>query len=167
LAADPAGEDTLHRAAGAAVARALAAVDDAEGIGPAAMALARRLAESHRLDDRLLADTLSAGRLASLAAMLAVRAGIGFEAARAMLTDAGRACLLLRAAGVERGIAAAMILALASALYRGFGPDPAERSADLIEGFDALSIERARTEIRRARLEPAYAQALAALAGLR
>lgn len=163
--ADGAAEDALHRAAGAAVTRALAGIDDGEGIAPAAMRLARRLSESRQLDDSLLAGTLAAGRVASLAAMLAVRAGIGFDDARAMLTDAARFAVLLRACDVERGVAAAMILALALGLDRGFGPDPADRAAAIVEAYGALPVDRARGEVRRARLEPHYRDALAALAG--
>ncbi len=158
-------EDGLHRSAAAAIARALATIDDGEGIAPAAMRLARCLADGRQLDDALLAGTLASGRVASLAAMLAMRAGIAFDDARVMLTDAARFAVLLRACDVERGVAAAMILALALGLDRGFGPDPAEGAATLIEGYAALSAERARSEVRRARLEPHYRDALAALAG--
>ncbi len=129
------------------------------------MRLARRLAESSQLDDALLAGTLASGRVASLAAMLAVRAGIAFDDARAMLTDAARIAVLLRACDVERGVAAAMILALALGLDRGFGADPADRAAAIVEAYSALPVERARAEVRRARLEPHYRDALTALSG--
>lgn len=157
-------EEALHRAAAAAVARALAAIDDGEGIAPAAMGLAQRLDAAHQLDDRLLAGTLAGGRVASLAAMLAVRAGIPFDDARAMLADPARFAVLLRACGVDRAIAAAMILALALGLDRGFGPDPAEAVAALVDGYDALAVDAARAEVRRARLDPLYRDALAAVA---
>lgn len=157
-------EDALHRTAGAAVARTLAAIDDAEGIAPATLRLAHRLSAAGQLDDALLAGTLAAGRIASLAGMLAVRAGIGFDDARAMLTDTSRCAVLLRACDVERSIAAAMIWALALGLHRGFGPDPADHAAGLIAGYEVLPIERARAAVRRARLEPIYRDALAALA---
>ena len=158
-------EEALHRAAAAAVARALAAIDDGEGIAPAAMRLAYRLDGAQQLDDHLLAGTLAAGRIASLAAMLAIRAAIPFDDARAMLTDPARFAVLLRACDVERGIAAAMILALALGLDRGFGPDPAEGAAALIEAYSLLPVDRARADVRRARLDPHYRDALAALAG--
>lgn len=158
-------EAVLHRAAGAAVSRALAAIDDGEGIAPAAMRLAHRVDGARQLDDALLAGTLAAGRVASLAGMLAVRVGIPFDDARAMLTDAARFAVLLRACEVDRGIAAAMVLALALALDRGFGADPADHAATLIEGYNALTVERARAEVRRARLEAHYRDALAALTG--
>jgi hypothetical protein len=158
-------EEPLHRAAAAAVARTLAAIDDGEGIAPATMRLARRLEEAYQLDDRLLAGMLAGGRIASLAAMLAIRTGILFDDARAMLTDPARFAVLLRACNVERGITAAMILTLALGLDRGFGPDPAEGAAMLVEACDLLPVDRARAEVRRARLEPHYRDALAALAG--
>jgi hypothetical protein len=158
-------EDAAHRAASAAVARALAAIDDGEGIAPATMSLAHRLDGAGQLDDPLLAGTLAAGRIATLAGMLAVRAAIPFDDARAMLTDAARFAVLLRSCEVERSIAAAMVLALSLALDRGFGPDPAETAATLVEGYTALPVDRARAEVRRARLEPIYRDALAALAG--
>jgi hypothetical protein len=163
--AEDAAEDALHRAAAAAVARALASIDDGEGIAPAAMKLAQRLDATHQIDDPLLAGTLAAGRVGSLAAMLGVRAGVFFDDARAMLTDAARFAVLLRACDVERGFAAAMILALSLALDRGFGPDPAETATELVEAYAALPVDRARAEVRRARLEPHYRDALAALAG--
>jgi hypothetical protein len=162
-----AAEDVLHRAAAAAVARTLAAIDDGEGIAPAAMKLAQRLDAAQQIDDPLLAGTLAAGRVGSLAAMLGVRAGIPFDDARAMLTDAARFAVLLRAGDVERGFAAAMVLALSLALDRGFGPDPTETAAELVEGYAALPVDRARAEVRRARFEPHYRDALAALAGRR
>ena len=158
-------EQTVHRAAAAAVARALATIDDAEGIAPATMHLAHRLDEVGQLDDALLAGTLASGRIASLAAMLGVRAGIPFDDSRAMLTDAARFAVLLRACDIERDLAAAMILALALGLDRGFGPDPADAAAALVEGYAALPVDRARADVRRARLEPHYRDALAALAG--
>ena len=161
--AEAVSEEALHRAAGAAVARTLAAIDDGEGIAPAAMQLARRLEDAHQLDDRLLAGTLAAGRIASLAAMLAVRAGIPFDDARAMLTDPARFAVLLRACDVDRGIAAAMILALALGLDRGFGVDPAEAAARIVDAYERLPVDRARGEVRRVRLEPLYRDALAAL----
>jgi hypothetical protein len=161
--AEGAEEEALHRAAAAAVARALAGVDEGEGIAPAALRLAHRLEEAGQVDDALLAGTLAGGRIASLAAMLAVKTGVGFDDARAMLTDAARCAVLLRACAVERDIAAAMILTLALGLDRGFGPDPAANAAILIDGFETLPIAEARTEVRRARLEPLYREALAAL----
>ena len=160
-------EDALHRAAAAAAARTLATIDDSDGIAPSAMRLARSLNAVGQIDDMLLAGTLASGRVASLSAMLAVRAGIGFDDARAMLTDPARCAVLLRACAVERGIAAAMILALALALDRGFGEDPADRAAAIIQDFGALTVDRARTEVRHARLEPHYRDALAAISAAR
>lgn len=160
-------EDALHRTAAAAVARALAAIDEGEGIAPAAMRLAHSLFTAGELDDALLAGTLAAGRVASLAALLAVRAGIGFDDARAMLTDPARFAVLLRACDVERGTAAAMILALALGLDRGFGVDPAETAATLVEAYIDLPVDAARAAVRRTRLDLHYRDALAALAGRR
>lgn len=155
--------DAVHRLASAGVGRALAAIDESDGIAAAAMALAHALAGAGQIDDELLAGTLAGGRVASLAAMLAVRAGIGFDEANGMLTDPARATLLLRACGVERNMAAAMILALCYALDRGFPPVPAEKAAALVGGYEALAVEDARAEVRRARLEPFYRDAFAAL----
>ncbi|USI71766.1 DUF2336 domain-containing protein [Sphingomonas morindae] len=162
-AAGPGSEETLHRAAEGAVARTLAAIDEADGIGAAAMRLAHGLRAADQLDDALLAGTLAAGRIATLAALLAVRAGIGFDEAHAMLAMPARAALLLRGCDVARPVAAAMILALAIALDRGVGPDPAERAALLLQGFDRLGPDQARAAVRRARLEPLYRAGLAAL----
>ena len=111
---------------------------------PATMHLAHRFDDVGQLDDALLAGTLASGRIASLAAMLGVRAGIPFDDSRAMLTDAARFAVLLRACDIERDLAAAMILALALGLDRGFGPDPADAAAALIEGYAALPVDRAR-----------------------
>lgn len=158
-------EEAMHRAAAGAVARSLAVIDDGDGVAAAATRLAHALARTAQLDDAMIAGTLGAGRVATLAAMLAVRAGIGFEEARMMLTAPERCAVLLRAAGVERPVAAAMIVALALALDRGFGPDPAEAAADIVARFEALAPERAVADVRRARLEPHYREALALLEG--
>jgi hypothetical protein len=160
-------EDGMHRAAAAAVARALAMVDEADGIAHATTRLADALMRVRQLDDALLAGTLAAGRIASLAAMLAVRVGIPFDDARAMLTDPARCAVLLRACDVVPQTAGAMILALAYALDRGFGDEPGEQAAAIIAEYPALSVERARAEVRRTRLEPLYREALSALAGER
>jgi hypothetical protein len=58
-----------------------------------------------------------------------------------------------------------MILALAFALDRGFGDEPGERAAAIIADYPALSVERARAQVRRARLEPLYRDALALIGG--
>ncbi len=158
--------DVTHRAAASAVARCLAAVDDGDGIGAAAMRLAHALDEDGTLDDALIAATLAAGRIAGLAAMLAVRAGIGFDEARAMLAAPSRAAVLLRAGDVDRDVVAAMLVALALALDRGFGPDPLDAVGDLVAAFDELPVARARAEVRRTRLDPPYRAALDALAGI-
>ncbi|MDB5738044.1 MAG: hypothetical protein JWO65_1712 [Sphingomonas bacterium] len=157
-------EDALHRAASAAVARMLAAIDDRDGIAPAAMRLAQSLAAVSQIDDALLGGALASGRIATFAALLASRAGIGFDDARAMLTDPARCAVLLRACDVERGMAAAMILAMTLALDRGFGAEPTDLAGDLVAEFAALPLDRARAEVRRTRLEPLYRDALAAAA---
>lgn len=156
-------EEAMHRTAAAAVARTLAAIDDGDGIAAAAMRLGHALDGTGQLDDALLAGTLAAGRVATLAGMLAVRAGIGFDEARAMLTAPARCAVLLRAAGVEPPIAPAMIVTLALGLDRGFGGDPLELAADIVAQFDALPPQRALADVRRARLEPHYRDTLAAL----
>ena len=160
-------EDATHRAAAAAVARALAAVDDGEGVGACAMRLAHALREGGALDDAVTAAALAAGRIAGLAAMLAVRAGIGFDEARAMLAAPPRAAVLLRAGDIDRDVAAAMLVALALALDRGSGPDPLDAVADLLAAFEELPVARARAELRRTRLDPDYRAAFAALGRLR
>jgi hypothetical protein len=113
------------------------------------------------LDDDAIAGALARGRVMLLAALLAVRAGIGIDPARAMLGDPARLAVLLRACAIERDVAAAMILALA--LARGGEGDPAYAAAALIESFDALPVDRARAIVRRARLEPHYRDALDSL----
>jgi hypothetical protein len=157
------GEEAVHRAASTAVSRSLAMIDDGAGIVAATLRLAHRLVAIDALDDDRVAATLAAGRVSLLAALLAVRAGIGVDAARAMLGDPARLAVLLRACGVGRDTAAAMILTLA--LVRGEGPDPMLAVADLIAAYPGLGEDRARAEVRRARLEPHYRDALAALAG--
>ncbi|HEY0270146.1 MAG TPA: DUF2336 domain-containing protein [Sphingomonas sp.] len=164
-AARAGNEDGMHRAAAAAVARTLAAIDEGDGIAHATTSLAERLSRAGQLDDRLLAGALAAGRIASLAAMLAVRVGIPFDDARAMLTDPARCAVLLRAGDVAVPIASAMIVALACALDRGFGEEPGERAATILADYESLGVERARAEVRRARLEPQYREALALLSG--
>jgi hypothetical protein len=158
-------EDASHRAAAAAVGRALAGIDDGDGIAPAVMRFAESLSGVGQLDDSLLAGTLAAGRIASLAAMLAVRIGVPFEDARAALTDPARCALLLRACDVAAETAKAMIVTLAFVLDRGLGEEPGARAAAIVADYDLLAVERARVEVRRARLEPAYRDALGRLSG--
>lgn len=157
-------EDAMHRAAAAAVARTLAGIDEGEGIAAAAGRFAHALDAARALDDQVVASTLAAGRVPALAALLGVRARIGFDDARAMLGAPAAAAVLLRACGVGRDVAVAMLLTLALALDRGIGGDPTSEVAALADGFDLLAPDRARAAIHRTRLEPHYRDALAALA---
>ncbi|MBV9930785.1 MAG: DUF2336 domain-containing protein [Alphaproteobacteria bacterium] len=149
---DPAAVDAAIAAAAAATTRGY---DEAEGVEARAMRLAGLLAARGRLDDQVAAQAVEEGNLALLLAALAVRSGFGFEAAWDLLGDPVGAPLLLRAAGIERAAAAAILLRL--------GPDDAEAAAR-IDRFDTLNPHEVARLLAPWRADPAYRAAIAELA---
>ncbi len=151
---DPAAAD----AAVAAAARALlAGLDEGEGIVVRCLRLVRRLRDTGRLDDDFVARALGEGSLPLFLAAVAARAELDPASAWELVSDpSGRgAALLLRAAGIGRGAAAGILLALAA----DEGDMP--RRLDL---FDSAPESEARGLLTLWRADPGYRAALARLA---
>ena len=123
--------------------RTLAGYDDGATLAALGLSLARALLAAARLDDALIAGALAAGDASFAAAALAVRAGIGFDAAWDMMCDpdGGRLLLLCRAAGVEAAQAADLALRLAN-------DEDDEALADRLDAYDGLSARNARRGAR-------------------
>lgn len=134
----------------------LADYDEGDTLEARSMRLAQALADAGRLEDRLLLDALSAGSLPLFLAGISLRARIGLADAWDIVSDIdGRGSpLLLRAAGVERQPAAAMLLALARD-EAALGPQ--------LDLFDTIGEEGAREALRLWRVDPAYRAALAGM----
>jgi hypothetical protein len=151
---DPAAVDAAITAAAAAT---LPGYDEADGVEARAMRLAGLLAARGRLEDGVIVQAAEEGNLALLLALLAVRAGLGFDTAWELLSDpgGGGAPLLLRAATLDRAPAASILFRLSTA-------DAA--AAARLDRFDTLS----RPEVTRLlgpwRADPAYRDAIAELA---
>lgn len=139
-----------------ATAAVLPAYDEADGVEARAMRLAGLLARGGRLDASVAAESAGEGNLPLLLATLAVRAGLGFDAAWELLSDtAGRgAPTLLHAAGIERGAAAAILFRLASG-------DAA--AAAQLDRYDTLSDADVTRLLAPWRADPAYRAAIAEL----
>lgn len=139
----------------------LAAYDESETLEGRAFDLACRLRSAGALDDMLLVEAASEGRLALLAAALALRAGIDGASAWEMLTDTGssRLAVLLRAIDCPREMAGAIMLRLTIADNRSEA-----ELADNLDAFDLLPAEQAREALRPWRLDGDYRRAIAALA---
>jgi hypothetical protein len=148
--ADPAGLDEALRHAVRAI---LAAHDEGAGVPAAARRLVARLAP----DDALAVRLLTEGALPLLVAWLAARAGLDRAAVWEMLDEpSGRgAPILLRAAGVGRDAAAALLLALAR--------DETRIGAQL-DLFDTTGPDSARRALAPWQADPAYRAAIAELA---
>jgi hypothetical protein len=149
--ADPAALDEALRGAAGAI---LGAHDEGGGM-PAA---ARRLVVRLEPDDALAVRLLTEGALPLLIAFLAARAGLDRAAVWEMLDEpSGRgAAILLRAAGLGRDAAAALLLALAR--------DEARVGAQL-DLYDTMPVDAARRALAPWQADPAYRAAIAELAG--
>ena len=139
----------------------LAAYDEGETLEGRAFDLACRLRSVDELDDMLLVEAANEGRLALLAAALALRAGIDGASAWEMLVDTAgsRLAVLLRAIDCSREMAGAIMLRLTIADHRSEA-----ELADNLDAFDLLPIEQAREALRPWRLDSDYRRAIAALA---
>ncbi|HEX8446621.1 MAG TPA: DUF2336 domain-containing protein [Sphingomonas sp.] len=160
--------DLHDRIAGAVADRAVAAAGAAmladtaarPGLDRAAMALARGMLRAGIADDEATVALAAEGQVAVAVASLALRVGIGMAAAWDMVLDpdGARLVLLLRAAGLERSAAAALLLRWPDAAA------PVDRIGDRMAGYDMISHADAHAAIDLHRLDPAYAAALDALA---
>lgn len=146
----------------AAVAALLGGHDEDDTLEGRAMALALALRAAGRLDDDLIAAAVEDGHVVLAASLLALRAGIAPADAWDMLADPGgeRLAVLLRAIDCARRPLARMMVALAGAR----SGDPIDGAA-LIEAADGLDADAARRAIHLWRLDPAYRDAIADLAG--
>lgn len=132
--------------------RLLAAYDEGDGLEARAMRLVRRLERAGRLDDRFIGRALLEGSLTLLIAALSVRTGLDAPALSELLLDVGDGTpLLLRAAGLDRAQAAAILLRL--------GGDVERR----LDRFDLLAVELAQDMLGLWRTDPAYRAAIVRL----
>jgi hypothetical protein len=141
----------------AAAERLLAAHDEGETFDAQALRLVRALDAAGRLDDSLVARLLAEGHLPLFLAALDLAAGLSAGACWDLLSDpAGEgAMLLLRAAGVGREAAGAILLRL-------HGESEAVLAA--FERFEALERSEAADLLALWRADPAYRHAVARLA---
>ena len=142
----------------------LSAYDEGDAFEARAMRLARRLDRGGRLDGALLARLLGEGSLPLFIAGAAARASLDYSAAWEVLSDPrGRGpALLLRAAGVARPDAAAILLLLNAhgRLFSGAEGDAAEEQLEL---FDGLDEDAAREVLRLWQADPGYRASVARL----
>ena len=153
------GVDAAVEAAAAAV---IGGYDEGESLEACALRLARALHRAGRLDGGALARIIGDGVLPFFLAGVSVLCGLDPGAAWEVLSDPrGRGpALLLRAAGVARGEAAAILLALNARgpLVSGAEGDAA---AAQIELFDTVDTASAREVLRLWQAHPAYRASIA------
>lgn len=140
----------------AAAERLLAAYDEGDALEARAMRLAKRLRETDRLTDGLIERSLSEGSLSMFLAAVAVRTSLSQASAWEILSNPkGRgAVFLLKVAGVERGHAASMLLALAAS---------EEEVPPQVDLFDVTDLSTARDALRLWQVNPGYRDAIAEL----
>ena len=147
-----------------AAASIIAAYDEGSTLESLAIRLARRLHGDGRLDGVALARIIGDGVLPLFIAGLAVLCGLDQSATWEVLSDPrGRGPgLLLRAAGVEREEAAAILLALNSRgpLLSGAEGDAVAAQLEL---FDTVDESSAREVLRLWQAHPAYRASVARL----
>lgn len=141
----------------AEAAAMLAAYDEGDTLEARASRLTRRLSQLDRLDDALLEAAVTGGSLALFIAGAAIRSGLAFAPVWDVLADpeARGPPLLLRAAGIGRPAAAAILLALAAG-----GEAMLAAQLDL---YEATKPAEAREALLLWRIDPAYRAALATL----
>lgn len=144
-------------AVGEAAAALLASYDESESLDSRAQRLALRLAAADRIDDALLDQAAVGGCLSLFLAALGTRCGLGFAAVWDIFSDPdGRGlALLLRAAGVARARAGAILFA--------FADGDADGLSRRLDAFDALDPAAADAMLAPWRFDPAYRGALAGL----
>jgi uncharacterized protein (DUF2336 family) len=136
----------------------LAAYDEGDSLEARSVRLARRLHEIGRLDDQLVERALGEGVFPLFLAALAVRARLSYASTWEILSAPGGrgAVLALRACGIERASAAAILLNL--------GDSEAEIEAQ-VDMFDVTEEAAARQALRLWQVNPGYREALAEVAG--
>jgi hypothetical protein len=151
--APPVADRALAEAAGALLAR----YDEGETFAALALRLVRALDAGRRLDDRTVARMAGEAGLPLLLAALGVRAGLPADACWELAADPGArgAVLLLRAAGLSREAAGAILFAL-----HGDG----EAVLAEFDRFDGVDAADAAALLSLWRADPAYRAAVASLA---
>ena len=147
---EDAGSDAALTQAAAAV---LATQDEGRGLEPTAWRLAARLIANGRATGDRLVALLEAGHVAAFNAALAAKAALPFDEAWHVIADPadGRLALVLRAAGVSRDAAAAILLLLFPAI--------AEPGAE-IDAFEASDDAAAAEALAPLALDPAFRAAI-------
>ncbi len=142
----------------------IAAYDEGATLEASASRLARRLRTAGRLSDSALAAMLEEGLLPLFIAGLGARCALDASAVWEILSDPlGKGpALLLRAAGVERPHAAAILLTLNSRgrLFSGSDGDAAAAQLDI---YDATAFEAALEVLHLWQADPGYRAAIARL----
>jgi hypothetical protein len=148
---DPVAAD---QAVAAAAGQMLAGYDEGQRVDAIALRLASRLSRHHRLDDALVVRALAEGNLPLFLAGLSVRGGLDPDSVWEVLSAPGGcgAPLLLRAAGIGRAEAGAILLRLDE-----------EAAAERIDRFDAVEEAQARAVLSLWQADPGYRSAIARL----
>lgn len=158
------GAGAADAAIAAAAVALLAAYDEGDSLEARSMRLARLLDRSGRLDDALLLRSLEEGILPLFVAGIASRCALDNAAGWEILSDPrGRGpALLLRAAGMERDTAAAILLILNARgrLFSGMEGDATAAQLDLFDGTDD---QAAREVLHLWQVDPGYRAAIARL----
>jgi uncharacterized protein (DUF2336 family) len=148
----------------AAATAIISGYDEGESLDAQATRLAQRLHRAGRLDGPALARMIDDGILPFFVAGLGLLCALDATAAWEVLSDPeGRGpALLLRAAGVAREDAAAILFALNS-LGPLFSDAEGDAAADQLELFDTLDQASAREVLRLWQADPAYRASIARL----
>jgi uncharacterized protein (DUF2336 family) len=151
-AIDPAVADAALASAAVAL---LGSYDEGDSLDARSVRLAQRLGEADRLDGATFLSFLTGGTLPLFLAGLSVRTGLAYGSVWDVLSDpAARGLVyLLRAAGLARQDAAAILIAL------GMIPDEAGL-ASAVDLFDVTSEAAARRALSLWSLDPAYRAAV-------
>lgn len=146
-------EPSTDAALGAAVASVLARHDEGRGRNAVAMRLATSLSAAGRIDGALLETLAVTGGIAAFTAALAVTLHLPDNEVWNVVADPAEARLatLLRAAGLERTQAGAVLLTL----------DEAD-AGQALDAFDTCDVESARKSIAPLGLDPYFRAAIAA-----
>lgn len=143
-------DDVLAKAA----SHLLAGYDEGATLDALCLRLALGLQSDERLDDALLARSLDEAGLPLFIAGLALRTGIDMPSVWEVLSDPDGSgpVLLLRAAGIARGVAGAILLRLQQAGY--------DVAATQLEFFDTVGPAEAANLLRLWQTDAAYRSAI-------
>ncbi len=140
----------------------IAGYDEGESLEARALRLAQRLQQAGRLDGEALARALADGMLPLFVAGIAALCALDQSAAWEVLSDPrGRGpALLVRAAGLDRDDAAAILLALNARGPLLSGAE-GEATAAQLELFDTVDRQAAQEVLRLWQADPAYRASVA------